>query len=147
MDIRSALDRIVAIQQSLSITSPVALSIKRAYKYVPPQEAALDLPCWQNSWTMVSETRGFGSREQLYTVNMQLLVADADQDRAADIATAFHVALVDALDNDRTLGGTVTRQDLRGGNPTLVVFERSGNVYLGLNLFLDLVMYEPKTFP
>lgn len=146
MDIRSCLDRIIAIQRSLSITSPIAATIKRAYKYFPPQEAPLETPCFQNAWTLVSEERGGGVRRQRYTVRMQLLVDDADQERAADIATAFHVALVDAFDADVTLAQTCSHQSLRGGSPTLVVFERAGRFYVGLDLYLDIEMDEAKAF-
>ena len=53
---------------------------------------------------------------------------------------------VEALDADVTLAGAVTRQSLRGGEPTLVSLERAGLSYIGLDLFLDLEMKEAKSF-
>ncbi len=147
MDIRSALDRITAIQAGLSITSPVTASIKKAYKYVPKQDAALpDAPAWMNDWTLSREERHIDLRIQHYTVHMQLFVNDADQDRAADIATAFMAQAVDGFDADVTLDGNVTNSALRGGDPTLVSLGRAGQSYIGLDLFLDLEMKEAKAF-
>lgn len=146
MDIRSALSRLTAIQQGLSITTPITASIKKAWTYFPPENAVVDTPCFLNSWTLVEEARNPSHRIQRYTVRMQLLVHDADMERAADIATSFHVQLVDALDADVNLAGTVSYQTLRGGNPTLAILERGGRIYVGLDLYLDLVMSEPRTF-
>ena len=85
-------------------------------------------------------------RVQDYTVHSQLLVYDADMDQAADIATAFHVQLVNKFDSAVNLNGTCSSQSLRGGNPTLVVIDRAGQHYAGLDLFLDIKMMEAKTF-
>ena len=147
MNIRAALDRLVVIQGGLSITDPIAASISAAYKYVPRQDTALpSTPCWMNDWTLIREERHIDMRIQLYTVHMQLFVRDADQDQAADIASAFMEKTVEALDADVTLAGAVTRQSLRGGEPTLVSLERAGLSYIGLDLFLDMEMKEAKGF-
>ena len=147
MNIRAALDRLVAIQGGLSITDPTATSISTAYKYVPRQDTTLPgTPCWMNDWTLIREERHIDMRIQFYTVHMQLFVRDADQDQAADIASAFMEKTVEALDADVTLAGAVTRQSLRGGEPTLVSLERGGLSYIGLDLFLDLEMKEAKAF-
>ena len=147
MNIRAALDRLVAIQGGLSITDPTATSISTAYKYVPRQDTTLPgTPCWMNDWTLIREERHIDMRIQFYTVHMQLFVRDADQDQAADIASAFMEKTVEALDADVTLAGAVTRQSLRGGEPTLVSLERAGLSYIGLDLFLDLEMKEAKSF-
>ena len=147
MNIRAALDRLVVIQAGLSITDPTEVSIGTAYKYVPRQDTTLpDTPSWMNDWTLIREERHIDMRIQFYTVHMQLFVRDADQDQAADIASAFMEKTVEALDADVTLAGAVTRQSLRGGEPTLVSLERAGLSYIGLDLFLDLEMKEAKSF-
>lgn len=147
MDIRTALDQVVTIQAGLAITSPITATIKKAWKYMAPQEQlAPDCPCWMNTWRMDNEDRSPSMRVQFYVVNMQLFTDDADQERAADIATAFHVALVDALDAKLTLSGAVKQQTLRGGDPSLAILERGGRAYVGLNLFLDIILKEGKDF-
>jgi hypothetical protein len=147
MDIRSALDRIIAIQDGLAITDPIAEDVKKAYKYVPRANVTLtDVPAFTNEWTLTSLDRFVSFRIQNYTVHMQLFVEDADIDRAADIASSFHKELIDALDADIALNNTVTQHSLRGGNPTLVGLERAGKIYIGLDLFLDLEMKEGATF-
>lgn len=147
MDIRSALDRLVAIEKDIAITEPARLAVKRAYKYFPPQSVAVpDLPCFMNSWTLVEERRGISLREQRYTVNIQFFAGEGDQDYTADVASAFMAAFMDALDADVSLGGAVTDSDLRGGNPTLAILERAGRSYIGLNLFLDLTMKDAVSF-
>ena len=150
MNIRAAMTNLVALQAGLSITSPLALAVKKAWPYVPPQSVLLpDLPCWTNSWDLGREDRFVGMREQRYTVQMQLFVAEAgagEQDRQADVATAFMDKLVDALDADVTLGQTVSEHWLRGASPSLAILERGGKSYIGLNLFLDLRLTEAKSF-
>ena len=154
MDIRSALDRVIEIQGGLSISDPLSLSVKNAYKYSPPASVSLrgNLPAWTNEWTLERIDRHIGLRVQFYTVHMQFFCYDADLDKAADIASAFHVELVTALDADVQLTGdgtvpTVTNSALRGGNPTLAVLDRRDNQpYMGLDLFLDVEMKEGVTF-
>ena len=41
---------------------------------------------------------------------------------------------------------TVTNTLIRGGNPTLATLTRANLTYLGLDLFVDLHILEPKTF-
>ena len=108
-------------------------------------DATPECPCFLNSWTMVDEERAPQQRIQHYTVHMQLFIDDTDHDRAADIATAFHVALVDALDAATSLSGSVVYQQLRGGSPTLATLTR-GRDYIGLDLFCELTLKEGKAF-
>lgn len=147
MNIRSALDNLIVIQAALSITSPDSISIDRAYKFFPDRDSALpDTPCFINSWSLTGEDRRVSLRDARFTVHMQLFIDDADLDVGADIASAFLEAIMDALDADVSLGGTVTNTDLRGGDPTLGLLDWAGQGYVGLNLFLDLQMMEPKSF-
>ena len=147
MNIRSALAALRTLEAGLAITSPVVASIKRAYLYMPNQATvAPDAPCVMNDWSLTGIERVGGIRIQKYAVHIQLFVDDSDQDQAADIATAFQVAFVDALDGATSLSGTVVMADLRGGSPTLALLERAGRAYIGLDLFLDLTLKEGKAF-
>ena len=147
MNIRSAITRLRAIQVGLSITDPSEASVLRAYPYYPSRDSALpDCPCWINTWTLTREDRAISLREQFYTIHMQLFVDDADLDVSADLASAFMAEIVDALDADVTLNETVTDSALRGGDPTLALFEWGALSYIGLDLFLDLKMSEGADF-
>lgn len=146
-NIRAVLDKLIVLQKGLVITGPVTEHIKRAYKYPPNRSIALpDTPCWMNTWTLTAYHRYPGSLHRFYTISNQLFINDADLDRAADIASAFHEAYTDALDQDITLGGVIERQDVRGGDPTLVLLEWAGIAYIGLQIFLDIELIEAKTF-
>lgn len=146
-NIRAALDKLILLQAGLSISSPASIAVKKAYKYVPDRNISLpDTPCWMNTFTHVRRERHHGQRDDFYIVNCRLAVNDADLDRAADIATAFHEAFADALDGNVTLNGTVVVANLRGGDPTLVLVDWGGQSYVGLNEFVDLEIIETKTF-
>lgn len=145
MDIRTALASLVAIQESLHIDDPApGFDIVKAWRYVPPQNAALETPCWLNRWEMIDIQRVSSMRIQRYTIEMQLFVDDADQDVAADAATAFHGALIDALDGSIMFGGAIKLLgSMRGG---IVLLERGGLSHIGLDLFLDIMFEEGRIF-
>jgi hypothetical protein len=146
MTIRAALDKLVTLEKSLSITSPMALSVKDAYKYIPPQTHTLiELPVWMNTWRLNEMSWLPGNqRMSSYSVNMRLaaISATVEQDRGADIATSFWEALIKALRNDVKLGGTIDQHKLRSEGPTLVVLEFAGKAYIGLDVWLDIDVIE-----
>jgi hypothetical protein len=146
MSIRAIMDQIVTIQEGLSITEPVNLSVKRAYKYLPPQNQTLtDLPVWVNHWQMNNTEWDPGDmREVEYSVNMMLAVAEAtvEMDRAADIAASFWEATLKAFRDDVKLGGTNRIQKLRGEGPTSPRLTWAGKAYVGLDLWLDILVIE-----
>ena len=138
-DIRTVMTNVVSLQEGLSITAPVSSSILRAYKYMPPMASALpDTPCFLNNWTLQNQELDVGLRILFYTVRMQLVVLDADQDQAADIASSYMNALITAQNADVQLGGSCNLTVLRGGNPTLAVLNWAGIDYIGLDLFMDV---------
>jgi len=138
-DIRTVMANVVTLQESLSITAPISSSIKRAYKYMPPMASALpDTPCFLNNWTLQNQELDVGLRILFYTVRMQLVVLDADQDQAADIASSYMNALITAQNADVQLGGSCNLTVLRGGNPTLAVLNWAGIDFIGLDLFMDV---------
>ena len=144
MDIRTALDALVTREAALTIAAPVAATITKAYKYMPPQEITLETPCFTNGWRLVSHKMGHGRGSVLetYVVNAQLFVEDADLERGADIATAFHVAFVtDIEDGDNTLGGAASVFQFRDGeSASLVALQRAGKNYIGVNYFLEVLL-------
>lgn len=150
MDILSAMLKVRSIQESITVANPSQsgndIKVLKAWLTRPPQKVVLtDFPCFINSWTFNGETRQSILREQSYSVHMQLLINDADWDRAALIATAFMPAIVKAFDTNVTLDTTVVRTTLRGGNPTLgaVTLDKT---YIGLDLYLDLSMADTADF-
>jgi len=149
MSIRTIMDKIVAIQGKLSITDPGVVEVKKVWKYVPPQNMTItDIPCWMNTWTVGKCIWGAGNqREVPYRVNMKLLAADAtqQQDKAADIATAFWGEALKAFQDDHMLGGDDRIQDLEGGEPTLIIIDYGTRSYVGLNLFLNILVSEGNT--
>ena len=151
MDIYSALTEINTIQAGLSISAPVAASIAKVWFAIPPQSAALsDFPCFMNTWGVV-ESKPVASNTILYQdywVRMQLLVKDADADRAAAIATAFMPQIVSGFAAHWQLAGAVRNISWRGstGTATLLPLDFAGFHYIGLDLTLDLHMEEGHSF-
>jgi hypothetical protein len=144
--IRAALDKLVILEKALSITSPVTLAVKEAFKYIPPQtHNVVETPVWMNAWQLNDMSWLPGNqRMSSYSINMRLAAISAmvEQDRGADIATAFWEALIKALRNDVKLGGTIDQHKLRSQGPTLVVMEFGGKAYIGLDVWLDIDVIE-----
>jgi hypothetical protein len=142
VSIRTAITQLMALEQALTITVPTTARIKRAYFLTPDRNAAPETPCWMHTWDMPAVEAFMGDADAQgtldmdidLTINAQLFVKDADIDRGAAIATAFHEAFVVALARDATLGGTVYDVRPRGG---IRMLEWAGVGYPGLDLFLD----------
>lgn len=150
MTIRAALDALVTLEASLTISSPISASILHAYKYPPDRKVALEAPAWINTWS-VGKVESMPNQvlRQWPTVTMQLFVRDANLDRACDIATAFWDAWVIAWAQSRSLGGVVDTTEMRGGTPTLGMLEweaGGGPSYVGLTVFLDIRLSAAQTF-
>jgi hypothetical protein len=138
-DIRTVMNKVTTLQESLSITAPVSSSILRAYKYMPPMSSSLpDCPCWINAWSLQNQELAISLRVLFYTIRMQLVIDDADQDQAADIASAYMNAFIDEHYKDVQLDGSCNVSYLRGGDPTLAVLSWAGRDYIGLDLYLDV---------
>jgi len=137
-----------ALEKTIAITTPVARTVKRAY-WGAPATALPDLPCCINTLSEAERVLGFGSREQLVKVHIQLAVAkgQADDTQSPAIATALWFAMKDAFDRSTTIGGTVAWSTLRGGEPTVpVVLEHAGQAYIGVSAVLDIQDVEGFTF-
>ena len=138
--IRAALDRIKTVEEGLSITLPVEQDIKRVYKYFPHQGVMPEVPCFMHTYSLPRvEHFPSGIRRQVYTVRTQFLSGDADQDQAADIASAFLAEWLDAFSNDLTLNGNCTGPlVVRGADPTLADLEYAGKHWVGLDLLMEV---------
>lgn len=132
--------KLEALEKTISVTSPTTVSVKRAY-WGAPGEAVSDLPCVINALAEPERTLGFGSRDQLLRINVQILVARAtvEDSRSSMTATALWFEAKDVFDRDVTIGGTVPWSTLRGANPTVpVLLSHAGQVYIGVNAYLDV---------
>lgn len=135
-----------SILQGLAITTPIQTTIKRAYDFFPPPRIALpDLPC-----AMVTfEQRPVLFKPALimkpYTMHIQIYAAKIEDETGPAKATAFLDALIQKISESATTltlgGGVATVQQLRGETPeTLVVFERAGAAYVGIDVYLDIII-------
>jgi len=135
------LDRLIALEKTIGITSPVAATVKRVY-FGAPANSISDLPCVINTLAEPERTLGMaGRREERYRINIQLLVARAapEDERSSRIAAAFWFAAKNAFDADTSIGGTVMFSTLRGANPTVpVILQHGGQAYIGFDAFLDV---------
>lgn len=153
--IDEAVVRIQQIQKALTITeiqeivsgsiavTPLAVSIKRAYPYFPPSSKAItDTPCFINSWTAPEIKFQSVLMSGLFSVRSQLLVRDADTDRAAAIASAFWPKILTAFAANIKLNAwaPATVLAIRGRDPTLTVLEFAGQSYVGLDFDIDIYL-------
>lgn len=140
MSLRTALDRIIVLQEALTITDPVNLTVKKAYKFVPPASVQVpDLPCCFNSVSLVSIEGNASMRTRRFQVLMQCPVArmTVEDDISMDIATALFEQAVDDFGHDIALQSMVTLVTMRGAEPTVGRMEW-GQAYIGWQAYLDL---------
>jgi hypothetical protein len=153
--IYEVIKEIVKVQERLAIVEPVQTRIVKAYPFFPSQAttAAIATPCVMNEWTLTRIERDISLKTEFYTIHSQVLVRDADLDRAAWIATAFMPVYAAAFDQRAedgaggvSLNGLVVNQTVRGGNPTLGRVERTEGVYMSLDLFMDVTIQSGVAF-
>ena len=141
MNFDAFLDKLILLEKTISIASPITSTVKRVY-FGAPANAITDLPCIINALAEPDRTLGMGSRcEEKYRINVQLLVARAtpEDERSSRIATAFWFSAKDVFDADKTIGDTVMFSTLRGANPTVpVILQHGGMAYIGFDGFLEV---------
>lgn len=140
--------QLALLENGISITAPLAVSVKRAY-WGAPSQGVTDMPCVINALSEAERTLGFGGREQRVAVNVQLIVARTtiEDQRSAEIATAFWFAMKDKFDKDTGIGGSVAWSTLRGSDPTVpVILEHAGQTYIGVSAVLDIHDVEEFSF-
>lgn len=139
--------KLETLLKSIAITAPVAAQIKNAHLGALPN--ALSLPTAR--WDLTDNQRqiGFGSRDQRYSVNIQVLISEmgAEDQHSSLKAFNFWSAAKDKFDADITIGGTVSLSVLQGGVPTVpVIIEHGGKAYIGFTAVLDIQDVEDFTF-
>lgn len=146
MSLSGALTELVAIREGLTITSPVQRGIKRVWKFWPPQNVNLpEHPAWVTTWDFSGQERlSKETWRRTYTVRMQLAAQDAmvEMDRGMEVATAFWEVLLPVMGADKTLNGAVVNSRLVGTSPTLARVEIGGKAYIGLNIEMELELWE-----
>lgn len=135
---------------SLAITAPYALTVQKAWKFIPPANQGLAaLPVTISTYQLEQVYFKPAFLEQQYAIRIQLFAAPAamQTDEGADIASAFLDALVTALSAHQSLGTNVSViRGLRGGPggaggpETLTVLSWAGVSYVGLDLYLDVTL-------
>lgn len=152
MDIAAVMSKLKTYEEAVTVTpNPVtlvsSLTAQRAYLYIPDKTDAVpevNPVGFFNGWTMDYEHRlPNAQREQKYTVNIQTLAKSPKLSEASLIASAFHAALVTALDAHLTLEGTCTNQELRSARLTRL--EWAGLSFIGVDAFLDVYMRDTTT--
>lgn len=94
---------IASIIGAVSITAPVAMSVRRVHETQP--DAIADWPCVVISGASMRVVRGSsGTRIKTYEVRLQLVARDADVRREEEILQAFSEAMVNAFDAKTRLG-------------------------------------------
>lgn len=147
MALRDALDRLVALEEAVSITDPTTTSIRKAWKTVPPEGTRAPVtPLAINVWTFAQREAFQSLSRRFYTIRIDIATHDRDVDRAADIVTALTEQFLDDLDQDITLNGNVERVDMRGADPTLSVLPVAGADLVNARLFIDFVIRQIKEF-
>jgi len=141
--LNAALDRIVAIQAAISITSPVILSIARAYK--DPPGSVQDTPCFLNIIEPGEIIYGPGIQRQTLKVKMQFLVKDEQGADASAIARGFLEATRVAFNADIRLAGACTVAIL-GATAGVTGLQYAGVQFIGFELPLLVTMHEAVTF-
>lgn len=139
----AALTRIAAIQAALSISSPVALTVKQAHQ--DPPGTVQDEPCFINTVELTETRYGPGSQRRIYTVKMQFLCRDERAADASAIARAFQEAMIAAFNADIRLNGTCSVATLGGVGP-VTGLEYAGTPYIGFEQPLVVTMHEAVAF-
>lgn len=146
----AALDRLVAIEQTVSITSPTALTIQKAHKYAPPALNASDMPVVINGPHFEAGALSWGmGRQELHMPTLIRVVAgDMTSEVGAEIVHEFLYAILDKLILNQKLNDSVTKILGVSVGPIggLEYPAESGLIWQRGDLVVDLVFEEGKAF-
>ena len=138
--------RIVAVLETLAITTPDAQTIKKVYPN-PPGTIG-DVPCVIVYPPARGVDRANSIRAKHYTVRLRLLLRDADLSQASALVDAYGEAIIDLFDGELTLSTTATAIE----GPVVeeaADFEYplgSGKHYTGFDVLLTVHIEEGKAF-
>lgn len=142
MSIAAVLDKLVEIEEDLSISDPEPMSVKRAIDSYPDSNQGVpdsDLPAWMHEWEVSEGTwLAGGAREITYIIHLMLLVGDTNTElnKRMRIATRFFEALVNALDDNIGLGNTDLHMEPQRARQGLL--RVLGRAYVGLEVWLEV---------
>lgn len=129
----------------LSVTSPVATSIKKVWPYFPPaSQVVTTTPCFVNTWTPTNVEFNSAGQRISYAVHSRLIVYDANSDQASKIAASFMQPLIDRFSGQIKLSGLREwmLNTLRFNGEQPVIFEdlsaAAGKTLIGLDFFIDI---------
>lgn len=144
MSLVSAINRLIVIQAALSISDPVAYSVKKAFPYFPAQSKALaDLPAFINTWTRteLNETASFRTSKYLITTQFAVGKVGVEDDQMALVATAFFEKYTIELGHDVALAGQATLIN-ETAEDALRRWELGGYAYMGFEHHLEIQINE-----
>lgn len=159
-DIQDALLRIYRLEGdpsdsdplALSVSSPVARTVKKVWPYFPPADQVVtDTPCFVNTYAVTGVNFESAVRRVRYAVHARLVIYDANSDQAAKIAASFQEPIIDRFGSNILLSGLSgwMVNTLRFESEQPVFFEdlsaASGKALLGLDFFIDLTNSKAAT--
>lgn len=137
---------IASIIEAVSITTPIAESIKKVFQTQPANIA--DFPCVIIMGAAKRVTRPPSLRSKYYDVRVRLVIRGADLARSADVIDAFEEAIIDAFDN-------AVKFNLAGENYLLMegpnweepgMFDIGGQAHSGADAILSIKLQDAKAF-
>lgn len=147
---KDALDRLIVIEQTVSITSPTALTIRKAHRFPPPQITASDFPLVINAPHFEAGTLAWGmSRQELHVpLLIRIVAGDMTAEVGAEICWELIYAMLDKLIVNQTLDGKVSKILGVSAGPVggLEYPAESGMIYQRGDIVIDLVFEEGKAF-
>lgn len=99
LNIIDAIKALAKMEETIEISSPVALKIKRSYVLLPPGKNAPEVPCTMHTYRLVGHTISNSQRQRVYVVRSQLLVGETgpEDEGRQEIGVAFHEAFLQAF--------------------------------------------------
>ena len=141
--IRTALARLVAIEEALTITDPTSQTIRKAWKTAPPAATALADHSFINIPTLIGVSWHVGLEVESWEINAQFFQGEgtSETDFRIDSTLEFYIQFLTALRTHVTLSGAVTQmRPPRGSSPTVGTLGWAGKDYIGFSLILPVEM-------
>lgn len=159
-DIQDALLRIYRLEGdptdadplALSVSSPVATSVKKVWPYFPPADKVVtDTPCFVNTYAVRDVLYEPALRRVRYAVHARLVVYNSNSADAAKVAASFQQPIIDRFGSNITLSGLSGWfiNTLRFESEQPVFFEdlsaACGKELFGLDFFIDITNSKAAT--
>lgn len=129
----------------LSITSPIAVAVKKVWPFYPPaSQVVSSTPCFVNTTSPGVIEYQPGARSVSWSIHARLVCYDANSDQASKIASAFVDPIIERFGSQIKLSGLEEwyLNTIRFNGEQPVVFqdlsEAAGKTLIGLDFFIDL---------